>query len=95
MPTVISALILALCLPAAAAASPDWQALGSEAVALLAQYLAIDTTNPPGNETKAAEFLRTVFDRPGIEAASSSPSPGAAASMPGCEATGCDGPPSC
>jgi acetylornithine deacetylase/succinyl-diaminopimelate desuccinylase-like protein len=68
--------LLALCLPAAAAASPDWQALGSEAVALLAQYLAIDTTNPPGNETKAAEFLRTVFDRAGIDARVFEPQPG-------------------
>ena len=36
---------------------PDWKALGDEAVEITRQYLRIDTTNPPGNETPAAEFL--------------------------------------
>ncbi len=38
-----------------------------EAVELLAQLLRIDTTNPPGNETKAAEFLAAWFGRHGLE----------------------------
>src|SRR5207245_7549183 len=28
----------------------QWRALGREAAALLSQYVAINTTNPPGNE---------------------------------------------
>ena len=42
-------------------------ALEQEALSLLTQYLRIDTTNPPGNEIKAAEFFKTIFDREGIE----------------------------
>ena len=52
----------------AAAAQLDWKALDDEAVALLSRYIQIDTTNPPGNEIKAAQFLKTIFDREGIEA---------------------------
>ena len=31
------------------------------------EYLQIDTTNPPGNETRAAEFFKKILDREGIE----------------------------
>ena len=31
------------------------------------EYLRIDTTNPPGNEDRAAEFFKTIFDQEGIE----------------------------
>jgi acetylornithine deacetylase/succinyl-diaminopimelate desuccinylase-like protein len=51
----------------AAAQSIDWDAAGREAIALLADYLKIDTTNPPGNEIVAARFLKTIFEREGIE----------------------------
>lgn len=40
----------------------------SEAIDLLKQYLRIDTTNPPGNETKGAQFLADVLNKNGIEA---------------------------
>ena len=30
----------------------NWPALGDETVDVLRRYLAIDTTNPPGNETE-------------------------------------------
>ena len=35
----------------------NWTALGEETVEALRRYLAIDTTNPPGNETAGACFL--------------------------------------
>ena len=38
-----------------------------EVVELLGQLLRIDTTNPPGNETKAAEFLAGWFAHHGLE----------------------------
>ena len=41
-----------------AEAKLDWKALEDEAVAILSRYIQIDTTNPPGNELKAAEFLK-------------------------------------
>ena len=43
-------------------------ALEQEALSVLTEYLRIDTTNPPGNEIKAAEFFKGIFDREGIEA---------------------------
>jgi acetylornithine deacetylase/succinyl-diaminopimelate desuccinylase-like protein len=46
--------------------SPD-RAL-EEAVSLLSRYIQIDTTNPPGNEIKSAQFFKEIFDREGIEA---------------------------
>ena len=30
-------------------------------------YLRVDTTNPPGNEIRAAEFFKKIFDQEGIE----------------------------
>jgi len=59
-------LVVNLTAPVSAAA-PDWSALGDEAVAILADYLRIDTTNPPGNETAAAQFFKRLLDREGIE----------------------------
>ena len=38
-----------------------------EAVALLRDLLRIDTSNPPGNETAAAELLRDYLVRHGVE----------------------------
>lgn len=48
-------------------AAVDWKAVEDEAVALLSRYIQIDTTNPPGNEIKAAEFFKEIFEREGIE----------------------------
>jgi acetylornithine deacetylase/succinyl-diaminopimelate desuccinylase-like protein len=47
---------------------PDvrWQSYQDEAVRLLQEYLRIDTSNPPGNELKAAEFFLRLFDEAGI-----------------------------
>ena len=38
----------------------------NEATALLQQYVAIDTSNPPGDTRKTADFLTTIFRREGI-----------------------------
>ncbi|HZQ79062.1 MAG TPA: M20/M25/M40 family metallo-hydrolase [Acidimicrobiia bacterium] len=50
-----------------APAGPDWKTLGDEAVEIARQYLRIDTTNPPGNETPAAEFLAGFLGDAGLE----------------------------
>ena len=52
----------------AAATPPDWDALGNEAAHMLADYIRINTTNPPGNELASARFLKRILDREGIEA---------------------------
>jgi len=50
------------------ALSKEKQAEYSElAVKLATEYFQIDTTNPPGNEAKAAAFFKKVFDAEGIE----------------------------
>ena len=60
----------------AAAANPD--AMAKEALSLLADYIRIDTTNPPGNEIRAAEFFKAIFDREGIESQIFESAPGRA-----------------
>ena len=37
-----------------------------EATRLLQEYVRIDTSNPPGDTTKAADFLASIFEREGI-----------------------------
>src|SRR5690349_18410471 len=44
----------------------DWQAVTDEAVALLAELIAVDTSNPPGNEAAACDMLGAVLRREGI-----------------------------
>jgi acetylornithine deacetylase/succinyl-diaminopimelate desuccinylase-like protein len=40
------------------AGEDEWDELGGEAAELLASLIRIDTSNPPGNETVAAQYLR-------------------------------------
>ena len=40
--------------------------LRDEAVGLLQELLRLDTVNPPGNETVAAELLRDYLERSGV-----------------------------
>ena len=42
----------------------------------LQQYLRIDTTNPPGNESRAVAFFADVFEREGIAYETVEPAPG-------------------
>ncbi len=52
----------------ASAAEIDWSAVEKEATGFLGEYIRIDTSNPPGNETAAAEFLAAQFRRADIAA---------------------------
>jgi len=45
-----------------------WEQQKSEILQRHRALVQIDTSNPPGNETKAAEYLKTVFDAEGIPA---------------------------
>ena len=62
--------LLAILFPArlAAQATPDFRASRDEAVQNLQAMIRIDTSNPPGNETKLAEFLKSILDKEGIAA---------------------------
>ncbi len=47
--------------------SVDWAEASAEALDIMIRYLQIDTSNPPGNEAKAARFLGEILERNGIE----------------------------
>ncbi|MPZ99242.1 MAG: M20/M25/M40 family metallo-hydrolase [Dehalococcoidia bacterium] len=44
----------------------DWDALTEEATDLLSAFIRVDTVNPPGNETRAANWLGEILQREGI-----------------------------
>ena len=52
------------------------QTLEDEAVSWLQQYIQIDTINPPGNETRAVDFLAEIFEAEGIEYETAESAPG-------------------
>ncbi len=56
----------------------EWPEVGREATELLERYLALNTTNPPGNEIQTARFLEAVLAREGIVAQVFEPAPGKA-----------------
>src|SRR5579862_4495136 len=49
-----------------AAPMPDFDAAREEAVRFLSDYLRLDTVNPPGNETRGAQYLQSILAREGI-----------------------------
>src|SRR6185436_6791774 len=49
-----------------AAPRPDLKAALQETIQILSGFIKIDTSNPPGNETKGAEYLKSFLDREGI-----------------------------
>jgi acetylornithine deacetylase/succinyl-diaminopimelate desuccinylase-like protein len=75
-PRLVIAAIVAALLPVAGgplvirgqekSAGPDFRAARDEAVGILSGFVRIDTSNPPGNETKGAMYLKAILDREGI-----------------------------
>lgn len=56
----------------------DWEAVTEEATGLLSRYIAVDTSNPPGNEEAAALFLADILRREGLAARLYQAAPGRA-----------------
>lgn len=54
----------------------DWQEVEEEVCGYLQDLIRIDTTNPPGNEMLAAEYIAGVLRREGIEPTLSESAPG-------------------
>jgi acetylornithine deacetylase/succinyl-diaminopimelate desuccinylase-like protein len=50
----------------AAQTGPDWKAVEAEAIRTIQAYVRINTSNPPGDVTKAADFLAALLEREGI-----------------------------
>src|SRR6266849_4141992 len=44
----------------------NWQEVGEETITRLRGLLRLDTRNPPGNEIRAAEYLRSLLEAEGI-----------------------------
>ncbi|MGI9236261.1 MAG: M20/M25/M40 family metallo-hydrolase [Woeseiaceae bacterium] len=44
----------------------DWDSVGDEAIDYLVDLVKIDSSNPPGNETRVAEYLKTALATEGI-----------------------------
>lgn len=83
---VAAAFLLASMAATARAADVDWEALQDEAASFLSEYIQIDTTNPPGNEVAAANFLAQRFRQAGLQASVFESEPGRGsvlAKMPG------------
>src|SRR5262245_7554652 len=68
-----AALALALLLSPGARGAPP-----SDPVQRLVEYLRIDTSNPPGNEKRAALYLKSILDAAGIASELDEPTPGRA-----------------
>jgi len=50
------------------AQTPDWPKINDEAMRHFQALVRIDSTDPPGNETKVAEYVKNVLDAEGIPA---------------------------
>ncbi len=64
----IALLVVFAAATAAQVPTIDWQQQKAEILRHHRSLVQIDTSNPPGNETKAAEYLKKVFDSEGIPA---------------------------
>src|SRR5262245_20606603 len=53
---------------AQSAPQPKWADVERETLEHFQAILRLDTRNPPGNERRAVEYLKSVFDREGIPA---------------------------
>ena len=54
-------LVVATTFGHARAAEPDFAAAHAETIETLKNFVHVDTTNPPGNETRGAEFLKAIL----------------------------------
>ena len=50
----------------AAAQAPDWKGIEAEAIKTLQSYIRFNTSVPPGDVTKAADFLQNLIEKEGI-----------------------------
>ena len=64
---IAGSVLLTAASPSHVSAQIDLAALQDEAVEWLQQYIRVNTVNPPGNETRGAEFFAEIFEAEGIE----------------------------
>src|SRR3954462_10331159 len=56
----------ALAVPVRAQPPIDWKAVETETLRHFQALVRLDTSNPPGNETRAVQYLKQVLDKEGI-----------------------------
>ena len=64
---LLAVLFASLAVCRGSAQSQDWKAVEAEALKTLQGYVRINTSNPPGDVVKAADFLVDILKREGIE----------------------------
>lgn len=69
------------------AQSPDWTKVNDELLRHYQTLLRIDTTDPPGNETKAVEYIKKVLEADGIPVTVAAKDPARANLIASCAAT--------
>ena len=64
----LALMVLAVLVPTTAQAQrvPDWKAVEAEAISTIQSYVRINTSNPPGDVGKAADFLVAILEREGV-----------------------------
>lgn len=72
----LATLVAATALVAQTSQQPDWKAIEEETMRHFQSVLRIDTQNPPGNETKAAEYVKQALEKEGIAAQLAGSEPG-------------------
>ena len=66
----------------------DWDQVNAEATRRLAEYIRIDTSNPPGNEIRGVEWLKQIFQAEGIPFETGESAPGRASIVARLKGTG-------
>jgi len=66
MKRILTFVLLAMAATARAQTPIDWTAIDAETLRHFQALVRIDTSNPPGNETRAVDYLKTVLDKEGI-----------------------------
>ena len=86
----LAALLTSVLVPATVHAQrvPDWKAVEAEAIATIQSYVRINTSNPPGDVTKAADFLVAILEREGMPVKRYESGPGARSSLARLKGTG-------
>ncbi len=65
IPVVAFYLVCAVVIPASAQ-TPDWAQINKETLRHFQALVQIDSTNPPGNETRVADYVKKVLEAEGI-----------------------------
>jgi acetylornithine deacetylase/succinyl-diaminopimelate desuccinylase-like protein len=62
---LVPILLLSIGIPAFSQ-TPEWSKVNEEALGHFQALIRLDTTNPPGNETRATDYIKKVLDAEGI-----------------------------